>query len=201
MASLTRTVTPTVEPLTAAEARRQAIIEDTEQDDLLELYITGARQYVQLRTNRQLITATFELKMDGFPGIIYLPRGTIQSVASVVYYDTAGDSQTLVAGTDYQTDTASEPGRIAVEPGTTWPSTEGGRMNVVTVTFDAGYGATASDVPVDLKNVLRLLVAHQFKHREAFLVGRSLVIVPIGAVEAMLANYVVDSFGFCLSEQ
>jgi uncharacterized phiE125 gp8 family phage protein len=41
----------------------------------------------------------------------------------------------------------------------------------VTVTFIAGYGDTAADVPERFKQAIKLLVGHWHEHREAYVTG------------------------------
>lgn len=145
---------PAVEPLTAAEVRAHAREDQTTQDTLIESYIVAARLLFERRTSRQLTTATWALTLDAFPSaVISLERNPVQSVTSIAYTDSVGDAQTLDAA-KYVLDATREPARITLAYGQNWPDTYSQAAAVV-VTFAAGYGDAASDIPEDIRVALR----------------------------------------------
>lgn len=157
------------EPLTLSEAKRQCYIraDDDSKDDELADYIAAARQYIEENEggNVQIVTATYQLKLDGFPrgaGCIELPRPPLQSVDSISYLNGDGDTQSLTEDTDYVVDVAAFPGQIGLAYGKTWPTTRP-QLNAVTIQFVAGW----TSVPPALKQAMRLLVGHFFENREA----------------------------------
>lgn len=167
--STTISSAPAVEPVTAEDMHSHAVITIDDDDTELGWYIETARQVVEVETNRQLITATWKMYLDSFPGVlgcIRVPYPPLQSITSITYYDAAGDLQTL-SSDDYQVDTDAEPGRIIPEPGEVWPTTEHGRLQAVTITYKAGFGDAATDVPQSLKQAIMMLTAHYYEHREA----------------------------------
>ena len=85
--SLTCTSGPAAEPLTTAEAKAHLRVETdfTADDTLIDAMVTSARTYVEQYTGRQLITATWVLRMDAFPAVIEVPRPNLLTVTSVVY--------------------------------------------------------------------------------------------------------------------
>jgi len=141
----------------------------TEESDYTYLAALNDRavRWVERRTQRQLLTATWKLSLDAFPAEIQLRKLPVASVTSVQYVDLDGDTQTLSASY-YQTDYKSQdrPGRIMPAYGYSWPNTRSSIYNAVTVTFTAGYG-TASDVPETIKHAIMMLVGHWYDHREA----------------------------------
>jgi len=156
------------------------------EDDLLNALITTARQYVEDFQNRALNTQTWELWLDAFPGKDYIeiPLPPLQS-ATIKYYDT-DDTEAPFSADDYFVDTKSEPGRVVLNYGESWPSTTLRPANGVCVTFVAGYGATASTVPKKVKQAMLLLIGHLYENREAVLTtGMNAVVVPM-AVESLL---------------
>jgi len=171
---------PTSEPVTLAEARLHLKIDDdiTEDDTLIQLLISAARRHVEVFTRRALMTQTWDLFLDDFPGtslsinprsilssdMIKTPKAPLQSVTTITYVDTDGATQTLVEGTDFTIDTNSEPGRIVPFFGLFWPTTRS-VLNAVKVRFIAGYG-DATDVPEDLKAAILVIVAGWYCHRE-----------------------------------
>src|SRR4051812_24706781 len=116
-----QTVAPTAEPLLLAEAKQHLRIDGAYDDALVNRLIGAAREYAEQETRRQLMTSTYRLTLDYFPGrcawseglpretrekaweygryfhdrAILLPRPPLQSVTSVVYTDSNGVQQTL----------------------------------------------------------------------------------------------------------
>jgi uncharacterized phiE125 gp8 family phage protein len=163
--SYRRTVDAATEPLTLSEIKEWLRVTDTNEDALLVALGKAARQAVERETNRALITQTWELTLDSFPSdrSIELPIGRLLSVTSVSYTDADGDEQTL-ASANYEVDTVSEPGRLVLDADASWPETEPG-INKVTITFTAGYGPDASDVPEDLRIAIRYILSEWFSDR------------------------------------
>ena len=60
----------------------------------------------------------------------------------------------MFSGSDYQVDTASEPGRIKLVPGVSWPAVEADKVNAVQITYVAGYGANETDVPSRIRQAI-----------------------------------------------
>lgn len=188
--TLTRTTDAAAEPILWDEAMVHLHLDTEDEKNLVEALIVAARNNCESYTHRQFITATWELKLDGFPDeacAIELPRPPIAAVSSIVYLDEDGVSQTLSTSA-YQTDVKSQPGRIMVAPEQYWPVTESGRMNPVTVTYTAGYGAAGTAVPRAIRQAMLLLVAEWFENREAVVVGTIVNKLPF-AVEALLNPY------------
>ncbi|OGG44107.1 MAG: hypothetical protein A3F84_27745 [Candidatus Handelsmanbacteria bacterium RIFCSPLOWO2_12_FULL_64_10] len=171
---LRQTVAPGVEPIDLAVAKLHCRDDVTENETTLTALIAAARRHVERWTSRQLITATWAMTLDEFPsgddgtdnGEIRVPISPLIAVTSITYVDSDGDTQTL-ATADYQVDARTEPGRIRPVYGEVWPATRPDTMAAVTVTFTAGYGTAASDVPDDIKAAIKLLISHLNEHREA----------------------------------
>lgn len=171
MSFYTRTVAPTVEPITLADAKLHLRVTQDEQDAHIAASIAAAREQFEQDTGRALLSQTWTLTMDTFPGSaspIRLLRSPLIAVTSIVYKDTAGSSTTL-ASSDYVV-SKSEPGRITPAYGETWPSTYD-EADAVTVTFTAGYGTTAASVPELCKSAIKLLVGEMYERRETKIAG------------------------------
>ncbi|MGH6866301.1 MAG: head-tail connector protein [Methyloceanibacter sp.] len=166
------TITPAVaEPVSLAEAKAFAKVENTAEDDLIETLIAAATEHVQNMTGRQLEVATYLLTLRCFPHdcLIRLPRSPVVEVESVKYQNSDGILQTLVADTDYLVDAAAEP--ATVEPVTALPAT-GEYPDSVQVQFVAGYEPTAdsppvSTVPKRARVAIMALMTHWHEHRPA----------------------------------
>lgn len=181
---------PTVEPLTIDEAKDYAKIEVNDDDKLIRSLIKSSRIYAENYTRRALLTQTVTMNVDwGFPCEIMLPVGPSQSVTSVSYVDTNGDSQTL-SGSTYTADTDFDPGRIYLAYNQTWPTVRCQRKTI-TVVYQAGYGDASTDVPEQILTAIKMMVVHQYENRQPHVltVGGVLVSVP-DTVNDLLLPYV-----------
>ena len=161
-----------VEPLEVADLREYLRITHGNEDTLLATLIDAARHYCEDVTGRQFVNASWKITLDSFPTEILLYKTPISTVTHVKYYDTDNVQQTLVDGTDYETDTDSEPGRIREAQTTSWPSTYT-RYDAVEVQFVAGYGAAASDVPEKFQQAIRFLAGHWYENRGPQVLGKT----------------------------
>jgi uncharacterized phiE125 gp8 family phage protein len=186
---------PADEPVTLAQAKKQCEIVETEDahDVFLDtLAIPAARERAEDATGRQMLTATWALRLDQFPACrwIEIPRPPLLTVVSVEYVDDAGATQTLPASV-YTVDNPSGPrcarGRIVLNPGQSWPST-GDYANAVVVTFTAGYGTDGDSVPPRIRMAMLRDCAALFEQRETLTTdGRAAIEVPDGAAHVYRA--------------
>ncbi len=184
--SLKLVTAPADEPVTLIEAKDHLKEETTANDAIISDAIVDARQWAEEYTGRQFVTATWDWFLDGFCPSFSVPLPPLQSVTSVKYLDTAGAEQTLDAAT-YRVDAVSEPGRIALDYGKSWPSTHP-VINAVTVRFVAGYGAAAA-VPEPIRQAILILLGELYEQRQES-VPSSFAAVPFG-VRALLTPYKV----------
>ncbi|HUU35192.1 MAG TPA: head-tail connector protein [Vicinamibacterales bacterium] len=183
---ITLSVAPTVEPVSVVEAKEHLRVDGGDEDDYIGALITAAREWAETFTRRQFLQATYILHLDSFPGQIVLPRPPLISVTTVEYVDTAGTTREFSsANYDQLKDTL--PGRIVLGYGQSWPSTRAHAQAVI-VTYKAGYGTAASDVPMPIRHAVKMLAAHWFENREQTIVGISISRVPVAA-EALLWPY------------
>ena len=87
---------PASEPIGISDAMNYARIDADADVVTLTGMITAARQEAEKITRRQLITASWELRLDCFRETIFLPMPPLQSVATVKYLDTGGTERILV---------------------------------------------------------------------------------------------------------
>lgn len=165
------TTGPTEEPITLEDAKAHLRVDndDAGENAWITTAIQAAREQVENDTRRALFTQTLRLNLDRFPisDTIYIPRPPLQSVASITYVDSAGATQTMSSG-DYIVDTASEPGRIVLAYGKTWPTARE-QANAVAVNYVAGW--TSGTMPAAVKQLMYLWVGHWHENREAVNVG------------------------------
>lgn len=138
---------------------------DVMEDALIADLITAAREYCEDITRRALAKQTIEVYLDKFPSArdIELPRPPLVSVTSVKYKDSAGIETTMTADADYLVDADSEPGRIVLPYGKSWPSFTPYPVNPVVIQYEAGY----TTLPKYLKTAMLLHIGYFYNHRDA----------------------------------
>ena len=167
--ALTLVTAPAVEPVSVADVKSHLRIDNTDDDTLLGTYIAVARRFCERYQNRAYITQTWKLVLDNWPkghDVIELSYPPLQSVTNIVYYDTDETANTLSTSV-YMVDTDSKPGRVTLKYNQTWPYTILRPYNGIEITYVAGYGDAASDVPENVVHAMKLLIGHLYENREA----------------------------------
>lgn len=192
--SLISVTAPANEIVTLTEVKTQCRIDGTDEDTHIEnIIIPSARLSVETFLRRSLITQTWRLRLHEWPmaGVIRLPSPPLQSVTSVEYYDENGDEYTF-ASSNYIVDT--DGGLIILKGSANWPTTKLLSSNGVKITYVAGYGDEANDVPVAIKQACLLMCGDLYENREAILIGQGISVMELPvAYERLLWPYRVDS--------
>lgn len=199
MPSLSLVSAPAIEPIDLTQAKDHMRVDINYDDGLIRAMVEAARVYVeQTILNRALITQTWDLYLDQWPagGIIHVPRPPLQSITYVKYYDDDGTENTF-ASSSYQVDTTSEPGRIALNVGESWPGNTLRSVNGILVRFVAGYGAAATAVPGPIRQSILLLAGDLYENRENSVVGSGISVnaVPTSA-QMLLSSYRIPYWGW-----
>src|SRR5262245_61305309 len=188
---LTLITPPADEPVSLAEIKKHMGVDHTDDDAYIGMLLAAARMTIDGRDGwlgRTLVTQTWDYVLDAFPtGEIYLPLLPVQSVASIVYWDTGGLSQTVDAA-NYELDLASYQHWIFPLEGFAWPATLGG-INTVQIRLVAGYGNPAQ-VPAPIRAALMLMCAEMYERRE-WQQGQAIAINP--TVSNLLIPYRVHT--------
>jgi uncharacterized phiE125 gp8 family phage protein len=185
-------VAPTVEPISLERAKAHLRVDVTDDDALIQDQIRAARRFLERRYDRALLTQTLVRGLDAFPMVCWAPGGwmqpvielrpPVQSVTSVTYLDTVGATQTLAPAT-YFLDKDSEPGRLALNIGKSWPATAP-LPNAVLVEWLAG--ATNPDlVEPDIQQANLFVLGHLYENRETVITGTISKAIELGVDELM----------------
>ncbi len=171
---------PAGEPVTLAEAKSHLRVTIADDDARISRHVSAARQMVETRLGRVLITQGWDVFLDAFPshpglfdrrfrafgfghplfmplagmGEIEVPLPPLTSVERVRYVDGSGVVQTLDPSR-YRV-AFGDPGRIVPALGQSWPSTAS-VPDAVEVRFVAGY-ANADAVPACAKEAVLAIV-------------------------------------------
>ena len=180
---------PTVEPVTLSEVKAFCVINHDDDNALLSVMVSAARELGESLTGRSWAEKTLELVLDGFPGTstIELPMSPVNAVASVKYLDADGVEQTMPSA-DYVVDIDSLVGRLVAEE---WPETKE-TVNAVRIRYTAGW--SAANVPVAIKQWLLIRVATMYEHREALSMASNQRVVeslPRTFIDGLLDPYTV----------
>lgn len=150
-----RTVSPSLEPLALQETKLYLRVEHDDEDDLIEQLIVAAREAAEAHTGLSLITQTWQLSIaDSVSCNVSLPHGPVQSVSSVVLTDRDGN-ETPLAAAAYRLNAARD-GLTLVSAQLAWR---------IVITYVAGFGAAADDVPASLKQGMLAHIGALYERR------------------------------------
>lgn len=184
---------PTVEPITLAEAKLQCRVDGSDEDALLTIIITAARQMAENRTGRAICTQTWELALDAFPDDdIELQKPPVQSVTSIKYLDENAVEQTIGASYYALDNYGSVRHWVIPSADFDWP-TPLDSANAVKIRFVAGFGL-AADVPSDIKAWILLAIGTMYANRETLISGTIAVELPGGFWQSLLDPYLAGGF-------
>lgn len=161
---LFRAVPPTVEPVTVAEAKAQLRILHNEDDADLEFMIQVGREWAEDFCNTSFLYQSWVAQFSGWPEIldrtVLLPRPPLSVVELVRYRDSDDEWVELSEETDYVVDEIE--GSIRFRSAFGFPVLSQDRVNPLEVVFRAGHGDVAEDVPLRLRQAVRLFVASNY---------------------------------------
>ena len=163
-----------VQPITLSEAKLYLKVDTSADDDLITHLIAASKSAAENYLDRYLYNTTITEYFDGFP--VYTTRNTgaqlllsvggVSSVTSITYTDSDGNTGTTFSSSNYVVDT-NDNGmtRIGLASGASWPGTYS-EIKSVTVTYVAGYGATAGTEPASIKQACYLMLSAWYHVRE-----------------------------------
>ena len=156
--------------LTLEQAKLHCRCQHDAENDLFHGWIKAAEAFCQQHTQRALLTSTWRWIGPEFPTLddedapIELGVSPIQSISSVTYFDTEGDEIELDAE-DYQLEARIIAPRLYPGVDVSWPATQAGRIDAVTVEMVAGY--TSLDlVPAQFTQAALLMIGEWYVNRE-----------------------------------
>ena len=183
MAGISVITDTTTEPLTTAYVRDYLRVDDTIDNTIIDNLIKSARILTENYTGRTLCNKTLKLSVDFVNELdhdlwegmrvapdlalkqnyITLPQSPVSSITHIKYYDNS-DNATTYASTKYYLDSVRVPARVVLRNGEQWPT--GLRVaNGIEITYVAGFGANATDVPEAMRLAVSQLVAYLYENR------------------------------------
>jgi uncharacterized phiE125 gp8 family phage protein len=168
---------PAAEPVSVDEFKVHQRIDGNDENDLIEAYLTAAREMFEAYTGRRIVTRTEALLLDAFPpcaGIV-IPVAPVSEVVSVSTFD-EDDVETVLAASNYYVDLNGPVARVMLKNNASWPSlpTNHRPSSAVRVKFKAGNApdtsvspAIAAVYPERALLAIKLLAGHMYENREA----------------------------------
>jgi uncharacterized phiE125 gp8 family phage protein len=183
--TLYRTVEPSAEPVTLAEAKQHMRIAHDSEDTLISGLIRAARDEVEKSAGVALLDQDWRLALDDWPknDTAALMRHPVKQVLSVTLYGADGEASVMNPA-DYQLDALSRPARLHFERRPQSLRV----MNGIEIDFRAGYGEAGTEVPDLLKRAILMLVAYWYEFRGAVGVADHPAAYPAG-YERTIAAY------------
>lgn len=170
------TVAPTAEPITLEEACDHLRVTDEGERFIVLRLIGVSRAFVEDYCAAKFATQTVAMKCDAWADLARLPEAPVQSISSISYIDTNGDTQTL-SSTVYELRADGLEAAIVAKYNQTFPAIRPGSR--ITVTAVIG---TAS-IPLPVKHAMLLHLAFSYERREG---GK---MAELDAMAALLSNY------------
>ncbi len=155
--SVERITAPALEPLSLTETKLFLRVDTTNEDTLITSFIKVAREAAETYTGRSLNTQSHRLIVEGcIPDTILLPKAPIISIQTVVVSTRGANMQTV--------DTARY--RL-INPRGVLQLFNTPTGDTLTITYAAGYGDNASDVPSLIRQGMLHHIAQMFENRES----------------------------------
>ncbi|MBL8538036.1 MAG: phage head-tail connector protein [Hyphomonadaceae bacterium] len=157
---------PASEPVSLAEAKLFLRIDHATEDGLIETLIGAARAAVEAGCGRVLITRRVRESLDiwrrdAAQGAI-LSSGPVTNVVAVRLLATNG-AQSIIEADRYRLDGARDRPRLVFEAGL--PATLRS-VGGIEIEYDAGFAASAADLPVALRLATLTIVAALYEARQ-----------------------------------
>lgn len=177
---------PLIEPITVAQAKAHLRIDTTAEDILIASLILTSRLHIEAALGLALITQYWQLQLNAFPpaNALTLPLYPVSAITAVRTIAADGTITTLSPSATALD--AGPPARV-VCTGLNWPAVTA-VANGISISFVAGFGASADAVPAPIRQAMLLLVAHWYEHRDPIEIGEPGSAIP-KAVSDLLAAY------------
>ena len=163
--SITDISAPPIEPITLAAAKDFLRIDGDHEDALIVDLITAARQRVEFMGRLSLITRRRAYSSARVcAGRFVINHSPVKYVHKVSVIDGADNAAEIPKGEIY-INTRAQPAVIEVRKRDLFSDYAADPAAIV-AEFDAGYGSTPEDVPMQLRQAVLLLLAQHYEHRD-----------------------------------
>jgi len=174
---------PAITPVSKIEALEYLRLDEGIDDMQVRSYIQAATTWAENYTNRFFISRTCQMMLDGAREVdsplwegmktgpykvylsdyIELAAAPVLSVESVKYYSD-NDTQSTWDASNYYVDIFSEPAKISLRSGGTYP-TDLRNLNGLEINFTAGYGTNPFTVPEPIRVAILQYLTFLYENR------------------------------------
>lgn len=145
---------PTTEPVSLEQARRQCRVFHDDDDAYLGELVSVARSHVEKYCGALFAERTVDLVADDWSDLSVLPVVPVGDVTAVTYTDAAGADQTIGEGVYELVD-----GGLRLQYGQNWPAKQFGSR----ITVSASVGRVADPA---VRHAMLLLISDMYERRE-----------------------------------
>lgn len=128
--------------------------------------------------NRSILTQSWTLYLSSFFDVLELPKGPVQSITSIKYYDADGVLQTL-AGNQYELQKGKIVATVSKAYGVVWPTLDT-RKRAVQIEYVTGFG-DSDTIPFPMRQKLQqaiiFLASHYYRNPSATYAEPRVVVV------------------------
>ena len=156
---------PPIEPITLDAAKLFLRLDHDAEDALIAELIQSAREQVETLCRQALIARPQRVTFNPpFNRILYLSVAPIKSVTSVTLH--MGDNEEEIIPLDsLKINLRATPVSVQKETLGLWSWHSRSDIEAITVDVVAGYGETADDIPMPLRQAMLLLIGQGYEHR------------------------------------
>ena len=159
------TIAPVNKPLALSLVKEHLKISeaDVSQDTYLNLLIDAVGEFFEKYTSRLLIDRTVKTYRSSFDDSLEIRRSKVNSIVSVKYLkDTV---LTTVDASVYVLPDMYDFSKLCLEESAVWPTDVDDIADAVEIIFTAGYGASHTNMPSDIKIALLNHIAFLYANR------------------------------------
>lgn len=177
------------EPLTLTEVKKylnlpQRSPTDSAEDDMLNGYISAAREVAEVEQGRDLVLKQWDLSLDTFWNYRIELRDPLVSVDLFQYRDSGGNQNVMVENTNFLKDTSKHPGIVTPMFNSFWPTSfTGWPTSAILIRFTSGFASTDafwSDAGKRVKLGMLMLISGWFNNRLPYAIARAIIEYPYG---------------------
>jgi uncharacterized phiE125 gp8 family phage protein len=184
--ALIRSAPPAVLPVSLDELKAHLKVTATDEDDLISACLDSAIDQLDAEgeLGRPIIAQDWRETFARPPSLdLLLGMPGALSIVSVRYRDAAGLWQDASLA-DFALYEGEECPFVRSD---SWPSV-GSYPNALEVTYRAGFGEAADDVPAPIRQAIKILAAHYYEVRDLVIIGASVAEVPV-SVNRLISKY------------
>lgn len=153
-------ITPlTIEPVRLQSAKAFLRVDHDDEDELIASFIQTARERIEAHLSISLITRRrLYTKANPKNAVLYINHHPIKRVIAVdcIFGD---DSSQRLDPSDYLINLHARPASVRLLTSRSLSA------QAIQIEIEAGFGQSASDVPMPIRQAIMLLIAHSYEHR------------------------------------